>query len=221
MGNEELVQRLESVEKSLETLIKRTVSITSANDFTASDEGNSVFGSACWHLVLISVALKSIDRKTGKEFLARYPSVDWGKLMEMEDVIITKHADLKTEVIFDVAKKDAPEVLPIVRRMMDDLREKYRTTREYVDIVKSYKKENAGKYGIIRMGIFGSVARGEQTEESDLDIYVELKKPNLFIMVDIKDELEELLHCNVDIIHLGRSMGSTLKKSIERDGIYV
>ena len=48
---------------------------------------------------------------------------------------------------------------------------------------------SAEKYGIISIGIFGSVARGEQHEESDLDVFVELKdqsphKVEVFLLVD-------------------------------------
>lgn len=39
-----------------------------------------------------------------------------------------------------------------------------KTTSEYIALLRKYMAENAHKYGIVRMGIFGSVARGEQTE---------------------------------------------------------
>ena len=48
-----------------------------------------------------------------------------------------------------------------------------KTTSEYIAILHKYMAENAHKYGIVRMGIFGSVARGEQTENSDVDVCVE------------------------------------------------
>lgn len=47
---------------------------------------------------------------------------------------------------------------------------------------------------------FGSVARNEFTENSDVDVVVELAKPDLFKLIGIKQELEELLHCTVDIV---------------------
>ena len=54
-----------------------------------------------------------------------------------------------------------------------------KTTAEYISILRDYVAKNAGKYHITRMGIFGSVARGEQTEGSDVDIYLETSKPSL------------------------------------------
>lgn len=44
------------------------------------------------------------------------------------------------------------------------LEENMKTTSEYIALLRKYMAENAHKYGIVRMGIFGSVARGEQTE---------------------------------------------------------
>lgn len=38
------------------------------------------------------------------------------------------------------------------------------TTVEYLSLLREYMRKNAAKYGISRMGIFGSVARGEQHE---------------------------------------------------------
>ena len=56
-----------------------------------------------------------------------------------------------------------------------------RTTADYLRLLQSYKTAVADKYGIRRIGIFGSVARGEQTVNSDIDIVVDLVKPRLFL----------------------------------------
>lgn len=48
------------------------------------------------------------------------------------------------------------------------------STVEYLSLLRKYMRENAAKYGISRMGIFGSVARGEQHDGSDVDICVEI-----------------------------------------------
>ena len=48
-----------------------------------------------------------------------------------------------------------------------------KSTTEYMNILRDYMAKNASKYSITRMGIFGSVARGEQTEDSDVDVYLE------------------------------------------------
>lgn len=96
-----------------------------------------------------------------------------------------------------------------------------RTTAEYLSLLRGYEAENAGKYGIIRLWIFGSVARGEQTEGSDVDVCAELNHPSLFGLVHIKMELQQLFGCPVDIVRFRENMDGLLKRRILEEGIYV
>ena len=96
-----------------------------------------------------------------------------------------------------------------------------KSTTEYMNILRDYMAKNASKYSITRMGIFGSVARGERTEDSDVDVYLETSKPSMFALVHIKDDLQTLFGCNVDIVRLRDHMDSFLRNQIEKEGIYV
>lgn len=71
------------------------------------------------------------------------------------------------------------------------------------------------------MGIFGSVARREQREESDVDVYIEGELHGMFAMGSIKSELEELLGVSVDLVRLREDMNPMLLKKIRKEGIYV
>lgn len=94
------------------------------------------------------------------------------------------------------------------------------STSYYTNLLTQYKEQASSKYGIKRIGIFGSVARGEQHEGSDVDVCVELNVPDIFSMVHIREELESLFGTPVDIVRLRDRMNPVLKKNIERDGIY-
>lgn len=96
-----------------------------------------------------------------------------------------------------------------------------KTRNDYILMLRQYLSTKAETYGISKIGIFGSVARNEQTEESDVDVCVEMKNPDLFIMVHIKEELQELFGKPVDIVRLRNNMNPMLLKQIQRDGIYV
>ena len=96
-----------------------------------------------------------------------------------------------------------------------------KSTPEYVSILKDYMTQNAVKYGIIRMGIFGSVARGEQKEDSDVDICLETSKPNMFALVHIKEDLQSLFGCNVDIVRIRERMDTLLLNKIENEAIFI
>ena len=52
-----------------------------------------------------------------------------------------------------------------------------RTLKEIKDTLAAHEEEIRKKYGVVISGIFGSYARGEQNELSDIDILVELEKP--------------------------------------------
>lgn len=96
-----------------------------------------------------------------------------------------------------------------------------KTTNEYLQLLRNYMNDRAMGYGITRMGIFGSTARGEQHEGSDLDICFEGKIPTLFMLARIKSELETLVGCPVDIVRLREHMDEFLKREIQQEAIYV
>ena len=57
------------------------------------------------------------------------------------------------------------------------------------------------QYGISKAAVFGSVARNEATEKSDIDIIVSFtKRYDLFDLVGLKQDLEEVLKLPVDLI---------------------
>ena len=57
------------------------------------------------------------------------------------------------------------------------------------------------RYGVQYAGVFGSVARGVDTPESDVDVLVVLKKPvSLIKFFALNDELETALGCKVDLV---------------------
>ena len=67
------------------------------------------------------------------------------------------------------------------------------------------------------LGIFGSYARGEENEKSDLDILIDFEaKVNLLELIGIEQEISELLGVKVDLVTL-RSVNASLKPYIESD----
>ncbi len=59
----------------------------------------------------------------------------------------------------------------------------------------------ARKYGARNVRIFGSVVSGKARADSDLDLLIELEPGRtLFDIIAIKQDLEELLDCSVDVV---------------------
>ena len=90
-----------------------------------------------------------------------------------------------------------------------------------LDALKKYKSDFEKQYGVTRIGIFGSVARGEAKAGSDVDIVVEMKKPDLFYMVHMKETLENEFRRPVDIVHYRDKMNGYLKERIQAEAVYV
>lgn len=92
--------------------------------------------------------------------------------------------------------------------------------QDAIEVLESYKRNHAEEFGIVRIGIFGSVARDEATQESDVDVVIETKHPNLFKLSRIRLDLEELMHTHVDLISYRESMNTFLKERIQKEAIY-
>lgn len=75
-------------------------------------------------------------------------------------------------------------------------------------------------YNVKRLGIFGSVARDEATEFSDIDILVELEKPIGLDFVLLGDELENILGVHVDIV-TPNALNPKMLSYIKQDLVYV
>lgn len=92
---------------------------------------------------------------------------------------------------------------------------------EILKILRAFKENCSEQYGIISLGLFGSAARDESRADSDVDVVIKLKKQDLFNMIGIKQDLEETLHTNVDVISYREKMNSFLKSRIDKEAIYV
>ena len=91
---------------------------------------------------------------------------------------------------------------------------------DVLDTLSNHKEELTAKYGLSRLGIFGSTARNDATELSDIDIVVEMP-PDAYQMVHMKDELEEMLLGSVDLIRYNKYLNPRLRERIDREAIYV
>ena len=96
-----------------------------------------------------------------------------------------------------------------------------KTTEEIIHTLGQYKPFAASRYGIAELGLFGSAARNEQTETSDVDIFYRGKALSLLTLDALQRELENLLGCRVDIVRMRDNMNPLLRSRIEREGLYV
>ncbi|NVM03472.1 MAG: nucleotidyltransferase family protein [Candidatus Helarchaeota archaeon] len=80
------------------------------------------------------------------------------------------------------------------------------------------------KFKIKKIGLFGSYIRGEQRDESDVDIFMEFEKPIGLEFMDLIDYLENLLEKKVDILTpegINSIRIEQIARNIERSIVYV
>ena len=70
------------------------------------------------------------------------------------------------------------------------------------DILSQQMPKLAKNYGVVRLGLFGSFARNEQTPDSDLDILVEIDNPYMTLLqfIGLRHYLSDLLEIEVDLV---------------------
>lgn len=88
-------------------------------------------------------------------------------------------------------------------------------------LLGQYKPYAADRYGISKIGVFGSAARGEQEEGSDVDIYYEGRALSLLTIDRLQSELEKMFGCSVDIVRVHDHMNAVLRSRIMKEGRYV
>ncbi len=77
------------------------------------------------------------------------------------------------------------------------------------------------KYHVKELGVFGSVARGENTESSDIDLLVEFSEPvGFFKFIELEEYLSKLLGKKVDLV-TKKALLPAIKDDILKEVIYV
>lgn len=93
--------------------------------------------------------------------------------------------------------------------------------KDCIEKLAAFKKESGKQFGITKIGIFGSVARQENTENSDIDIVVEVEHPTLSLMYELRERLKTLFKCNVDLVRFRSSLRPLFKSNIINEAVYV
>lgn len=91
---------------------------------------------------------------------------------------------------------------------------------DYIVLLQQHADEMRDTYGLRSMTLFGSVAREENTEDSDVDLYVEME-PKITAIIRLKEFLEKLLNRSVDLVRKHKHINPFLLKEIEKDGILI
>ncbi len=92
-------------------------------------------------------------------------------------------------------------------------------TREQVLAKLGEERDNIRRFGVRSLGLFGSVARAENTSASDLDMLVEFEHKSFDAYMDLKAYLEDLFDCPVDLV-LADALKPRLREPILNETVH-
>ena len=95
------------------------------------------------------------------------------------------------------------------------------TKNEILKYLSDHKPEFERRFGVQKIGLFGSYGRGGADSDSDIDIVVELNNTDMFNLIGIKQVIEDELHADIDIVRYRERMNRALKDRIDKEAQYV
>jgi len=97
------------------------------------------------------------------------------------------------------------------------------TQNEILKFLLTNKERFSNLYNIKKIGLFGSYARNQQKEKSDIDIIIEMSEDTediFFKRLELKENIKQHFDKEVDICHLN-AIKPMFKQLILKDIIYV
>lgn len=105
----------------IETIVERTASVDTPNDFLCSPDGMLRLDAICMNLIALGEAVKGLDKQTHGELLPHYPEIYWSGVMRMRDKIAHHYFEIDTEVVFRTIEEDIPQMTKVIDRMIAEL----------------------------------------------------------------------------------------------------
>jgi hypothetical protein len=93
------------------------------------------------------------------------------------------------------------------------------TKKIILNTLRDHKEELENRFGVMKIGIFGSYARDSADLQSDIDILVEFNSPTFDNYMDLKFYLEDLLKTPVDLV-LNDALKKRLRPYITQEVVY-
>ena len=96
-----------------------------------------------------------------------------------------------------------------------------KSAQDILRFLAENKAEMERRFGVRRIGLYGSYASGTQRDESDVDLVVELREPTFDDLAGLHIFVEQALGCRVDIRRLSSKIQTGFIQRVEREALYV
>jgi len=94
------------------------------------------------------------------------------------------------------------------------------TRNQIIRILKAEKSFLNKEFGVTRIGIFGSFAKGKESDESDIDFIVEMKQARFDHLAGLQIYLEKKFARKIEIVRKGKNVSGRLAIRLENEAIY-
>ena len=88
-----------------------------------------------------------------------------------------------------------------------------------IEVLRRHEREIKERYGVRRIGVFGSYVRGDQKKESDIDILVEFEEPTFDNFMNLSLYLERLFGRKVDLVTI-KGLSPYISSIVEREVVW-
>ncbi|MBN1932947.1 MAG: nucleotidyltransferase domain-containing protein [Desulfobacterales bacterium] len=94
------------------------------------------------------------------------------------------------------------------------------TGNEIIQLLRTEKPYLNKEFGVVGIGLFGSFAKGQSSNDSDIDLIVELKEPRFLWLSGLQVYLEKKFNRKVEIVRKGNKINHRFTKRVEKEVIY-
>lgn len=109
------------VDETISRILHRTSAVDSVDDFLSTEGGMILLDSVCMNLAAIGESIKSLDKITDRQFLEKYPEINWKDVMGMRDIIVHHYFDIDADVVLCTLKENLPQLQLVLKRMRADI----------------------------------------------------------------------------------------------------
>lgn len=114
-------EKLEQIEESMRRIERRSSSIESPEDFSVTEDNLDKLDAIAMMLLAIGESFKKIDIETDGRLLEKYPEIDWRGVIGLRNVLAHDYFDIDAEEIFKICKRDIPQLIDTVQRMLREI----------------------------------------------------------------------------------------------------
>lgn len=120
MSLEIILSQFEDIQESISVLKNRIESINTPLDFFKDDNSITIYDAIAMRLQIIGESLKNVEKRN-KDFLSKYPEIEWKEIMKLRDIISHHYKELNAETVFYACKEDIPILEKVIERIIKDL----------------------------------------------------------------------------------------------------